>query len=198
MTPQPLAARSRKSRRELDPREEPPQNHASKSACEAVAVYALSSAGARNVLAGTRGNYVHGGKFRRLVDAPRLMAFLARRTVDAGFPSGAGFSTASALRSLSGHDAAGRRHCRRSAREDASRQLRPPPVSSANSNGVHQYPISAHSWGSIVSGRLAGRCPTLIDRLVLVGAITWRQPQRRIPTPAAAWRLISLKDSGER
>jgi pimeloyl-ACP methyl ester carboxylesterase len=62
---------------------------------------------------------------------------------------------------------------------------------------VPRVSLLAHSWGTIVSGAFAGRCPELIDRLVFFGPIARRVPngeRRRL----AAWRLISLQDQWER
>jgi pimeloyl-ACP methyl ester carboxylesterase len=63
----------------------------------------------------------------------------------------------------------------------------------------HGSPISliAHSWGTVVSGLFAGRCPDLIDRLVFFGPITWR-PRGKDPVRLPAWRLISLRDQWDR
>jgi len=55
----------------------------------------------------------------------------------------------------------------------------------------------AHSWGTIVVGAFAGRCPELVDRLVFFGPIAWRAPhdeRQRLP----GWRLISLQEQWER
>ena len=60
-------------------------------------------------------------------------------------------------------------------------------------------PVSliAHSWGSMVAGALAGRCPELVDRLVLFGPIARREPSApRLALPA--WRLISVQDQWAR
>src|SRR5437899_5610795 len=81
--------------------------------------------------------------------------------------------------------------------EDASRQLEAAVRHIRERHGVTNISIIAHSWGSIVSGRLAGRCPELIDRLVLFGAGGWR-PRGADPDGLPGWRLISLKDQWER
>jgi pimeloyl-ACP methyl ester carboxylesterase len=66
--------------------------------------------------------------------------------------------------------------------------------------GYHDVPcvsLLAHSWGTIVSGEFAGRCPELVGRLVFFGPIAQREPtgeRQRLP----AWRPISLKDQWER
>jgi len=57
--------------------------------------------------------------------------------------------------------------------------------------------LIAHSWGSMVAGHLAGRCPDLVDRLVLFGPIARRAPKGE-RTNLPAWRLISLKDQWDR
>jgi pimeloyl-ACP methyl ester carboxylesterase len=57
--------------------------------------------------------------------------------------------------------------------------------------------LVAHSWGTIVAGALAGRCPELVDRLVFFGPIARRASAgERVRLPA--WRLISLADQWER
>jgi len=57
--------------------------------------------------------------------------------------------------------------------------------------------IIAHSWGTIATGLLAGRCPELIERLVFFAPIAWRQKQVE-PQIYPAWRLVSLKDQWDR
>jgi pimeloyl-ACP methyl ester carboxylesterase len=62
---------------------------------------------------------------------------------------------------------------------------------------VPRVSLVAHSWGTIVGGVFAGRCPDLVDRVVFFGPIARRAPEaeaQRLP----AWRLISLKDQWER
>ena len=49
-------------------------------------------------------------------------------------------------------------------------------VSITRSSG---FRIIAHSWGTIVAGRFAARCPSLVDRLVLFGAIARRNGELR-------------------
>ena len=64
-------------------------------------------------------------------------------------------------------------------------------------NEKRRVSLIAHSWGTIVAGEVAGRCPDLVDRLVYFGPIARREPQgqrQRLP----GWRLISLKDQWER
>ena len=81
--------------------------------------------------------------------------------------------------------------------EDASRQLEAAIRHILTDQDLDRISLVAHSWGSIVAGRLAGRAPELVDRLVLFGPIARREPQgERIRLPA--WRLISLQDQWNR
>jgi pimeloyl-ACP methyl ester carboxylesterase len=64
-------------------------------------------------------------------------------------------------------------------------------------HGVPRISIIAHSWGTIVTGRFAGRCPALVDRLVFFGPITWRE-NKAAPQAFPAWRLVSVKDQWDR
>ncbi len=57
--------------------------------------------------------------------------------------------------------------------------------------------LIAHSWGTIVAGRFAGRCPELVERLAFFGPVTWR-PRRADPRRFPAWRLVSLQDQWDR
>jgi pimeloyl-ACP methyl ester carboxylesterase len=64
-------------------------------------------------------------------------------------------------------------------------------------HGVASVSLIAHSWGCIVAGRFAARCPRLVDRMVWFGPIAQRSPQaERVRLPA--WRLISLRDQWDR
>jgi pimeloyl-ACP methyl ester carboxylesterase len=49
----------------------------------------------------------------------------------------------------------------------------------------------------MVSGRFAGLCPELVDRLVFFGPIVQR-PRRSDPAQLPGWRLISVKDQWDR
>jgi pimeloyl-ACP methyl ester carboxylesterase len=62
---------------------------------------------------------------------------------------------------------------------------------------VRNISIIAHSWGTIATGLLAGRCPELIDRLVFFAPIAWRHKQAE-PQIYPAWRLVSLQEQWER
>jgi pimeloyl-ACP methyl ester carboxylesterase len=82
------------------------------------------------------------------------------------------------------------------AAEDASQQLEQAVRSIREHHAIERISIVAHSWGTIVACRFAARCPGLVERLVLFGAIA-----RRSGTEAArypAWRLVSLQDQWDR
>jgi pimeloyl-ACP methyl ester carboxylesterase len=81
--------------------------------------------------------------------------------------------------------------------EDANRQLEQAIDFICAHHNVNRISLIAHSWGSIVSGRFAGRCPELVERLVFFGPIAWRA-RRTDPQRLPAWRLISLKDQWDR
>lgn len=81
--------------------------------------------------------------------------------------------------------------------EDASRQLEQAVRFIRARHPRSRFGIIAHSWGTIVSGLFAGRCPDLLDRLVFFGAIA-RRPPKNEPVRLPAWRLISLKDQWDR
>jgi pimeloyl-ACP methyl ester carboxylesterase len=81
--------------------------------------------------------------------------------------------------------------------EDASRQLEAAVRFIRARHRRGPFAIIAHSWGTIVSGRFAGRCPELVDRLVFFGPIA-RRPRSKDPVRLPGWRLISLKDQWDR
>jgi pimeloyl-ACP methyl ester carboxylesterase len=64
-------------------------------------------------------------------------------------------------------------------------------------HGMPKISIIAHSWGTIATGRFAGRCPDLVERLVFFGPVTWRQKKAESQA-FPAWRLVSLKDQWDR
>ena len=82
--------------------------------------------------------------------------------------------------------------------EDASRQLEQAVRFICQHHAVERISIIAHSWGTIVAGRLAARCPGLIDRLVLFGAIARRGGSAAQDYPAwrraARWRRTAPAD----
>jgi pimeloyl-ACP methyl ester carboxylesterase len=80
---------------------------------------------------------------------------------------------------------------------DCSRQLEAAVRFVAEHNAISRVSLIAHSWGTIVAGEFAGRCPELVDRMVFFGPIAQRTPQgerQRLP----GWRLISLEDQWQR
>ncbi len=79
----------------------------------------------------------------------------------------------------------------------ASRQLEAALRAILAETGAAPVSLIAHSWGSMVAGMVAGRCPDLVDRLVLFGPIARREPsapRERLP----AWRLVSVEDQWAR
>ena len=81
--------------------------------------------------------------------------------------------------------------------EAASRQIERAVHFIRDHHGVPKISIIAHSWGTIATGRFAGSCPDLVERLVFFGPITWRQKKAE-PQSFPAWRLVSLKDQWDR
>jgi pimeloyl-ACP methyl ester carboxylesterase len=80
---------------------------------------------------------------------------------------------------------------------DCSRQLEAAVRFIAGRQDNRPVSLIAHSWGTLVSGECAGRCPGLVDRLVFFGPIARRAPQgerQRLP----GWRPISLQDQWDR
>ncbi len=78
-----------------------------------------------------------------------------------------------------------------------SRQLEQAVRFICRQQGVPRISLVVHSWGSIVAGEFAGRCPELVDRLVFFGPIARRDPpgeRQRLP----GWRPISLQDQWDR
>jgi pimeloyl-ACP methyl ester carboxylesterase len=81
--------------------------------------------------------------------------------------------------------------------EAASRQLEQAVRFICERHGIARLSLIAHSWGCIVAGAFAGRCPRLVDRMVWFGPIARRSPQGdAVSLPA--WRLISLGDQWDR
>ena len=81
--------------------------------------------------------------------------------------------------------------------EDASRQLEAAVRFICTQHGVPNISLIAHSWGTMVCGRFAGRCPELVDRMVFFGPIADR-PRTAEPERLPGWRLITLKNQWDR
>ena len=79
---------------------------------------------------------------------------------------------------------------------ECSRQLERAVRFICDHHGLPRVSLIAHSWGSIVAGELAGRCPELIERLVFFGPIARRDEGER--QRLAGWRFVSLQDQWER
>jgi pimeloyl-ACP methyl ester carboxylesterase len=89
------------------------------------------------------------------------------------------------------------RHAPLGRAESASRQLEAAIRFIGRHHGARRVSLVAHSWGTIVAGNFAGRCPELVDRLVFFGPIAQR-PKSADATQLPAWRLISLADQWNR
>jgi pimeloyl-ACP methyl ester carboxylesterase len=80
---------------------------------------------------------------------------------------------------------------------DASLQLEQAARFICDHHRVSRLSIVAHSWGSIAAGRFAGRCPEIMERLVLFGPIAQRaSASEAVESPA--WRLITIEQQWER
>jgi pimeloyl-ACP methyl ester carboxylesterase len=80
---------------------------------------------------------------------------------------------------------------------ECSRQLEAAVRFICREQGVDRVSLVAHSWGSIVCGEFAGRCPEPVDRMVWFGPIARREPKGERQR-LQGWRLISLKDQWDR
>jgi pimeloyl-ACP methyl ester carboxylesterase len=79
----------------------------------------------------------------------------------------------------------------------ASRQLECAVRFIAAHHDVPRISLIAHSWGSIVAGRFAGRCPELVERMVFFGPLAQRPPRADAPR-LPAWQPISLQYQWDR
>ncbi len=80
--------------------------------------------------------------------------------------------------------------------EDACAQLERAVRFICEQHGTPRISLIAHSWGTLVAGRFATRCPARVDRLVLFGPIARRDGAT--PPRFPAWRLVSLQDQWDR
>jgi len=145
--------------------------------------------------------YVHGGTFPSALSIAHRIDGRAWRDelCDAGFHVwGLDFHGFGGLSDAWPEmDAPADRHPPLGRAEDASRQLEQAVRFICTRHGLSKISLVAHSWGTIVSGCLAARCPELVDRLVFFGPIARRASAgERVRLPA--WRLISLQDQWER
>ncbi len=80
---------------------------------------------------------------------------------------------------------------------NCSRQLEAAVRFICREQGLSRMSLVAHSWGSLVTGEFAGRCPEWVDRIVFFGPIARREPKgERMRLPG--WRAVSLKDQWDR
>ena len=89
------------------------------------------------------------------------------------------------------------RHAALGTAETASHQIEQAVRFISERHSASRVSIIAHSWGTIATGRFAGRCPDLVDRLVFFGPVT-RRPRRGDPIRFPAWRLVSVEDQWKR
>src|SRR5262249_10286076 len=68
--------------------------------------------------------------------------------------------------------------------EDASEQVEAVVRFILDQHGLPSLALIAHSWGSMPAARLAGRCPRLVERMVLFAPIARRPPRRHERPPA--------------
>ena len=80
---------------------------------------------------------------------------------------------------------------------DAGRQLEAAVRFILARHQAERLSLVAHSWGTMVAGHFAGRCPELVDRMVFFGPIARRAPLKD-PPKLSAWRMISLQDQWDR
>jgi pimeloyl-ACP methyl ester carboxylesterase len=80
--------------------------------------------------------------------------------------------------------------------EGASRQLEQAVRFIRGQHAMERISLVAHSWGTLVACRFAARCPSLVGRLVLFGAVARREGAASQDYPA--WRLVSLQDQWRR
>jgi pimeloyl-ACP methyl ester carboxylesterase len=80
---------------------------------------------------------------------------------------------------------------------ECSRQLEAAVRFICDHHALPRLSLIAHSWGTIVAGELAGRCPELIERLVFFAPIARRDAQGERQR-LTGWRFVSLQDQWER
>jgi pimeloyl-ACP methyl ester carboxylesterase len=155
--------------------------------------------------------YVHGGTFPSALSVAHRFDGRSWRDalVEAGFPCWAldfhGFGALSDPYPEMAEPA--ERHAPLGRTESASRQLEAAVRFIAAHHGVPRISLVAHSWGTVVAGNFAGRCPELVERLVFFGPIARREAATQSPGTGSrgtgpqrlpAWRLVSLADQWTR
>ena len=75
--------------------------------------------------------------------------------------------------------------------EDAAPQVRRALEHVVERNGGLPVNVIAHSWGTLVAGRVAAAHPELVKRLVMFGPIAPREGAP-IAAPSQAWRLLTV------
>jgi pimeloyl-ACP methyl ester carboxylesterase len=75
--------------------------------------------------------------------------------------------------------------------EEAAPQMRRALEHIVERNGGAPVSVIAHSWGTLVAGRVAAESPELVKRLVLFGPIAPRTGSE-MAAPREAWRLLTV------
>jgi len=79
--------------------------------------------------------------------------------------------------------------------EEANRQIESAVRFICGFQKTESVSLIAHTAGAIAAGMFASRCPELVNRLIFFAPIGLRQSDKP-PTRYSAWRLISLRISG--
>lgn len=146
--------------------------------------------------------YVHGGTFPSALSiAHRFDGYSWRDALcEAGFDVWGldfhGFGSSDRFPEMDQPPEANPSLCRTA---DAAAQLAAAVPFILAQSGRPRLSLIAHPWGTLPTGRLAGTCPDLVDRLVLFGPIARRTTSAPEPLPAApAWRIVTLADQWSR
>ena len=144
--------------------------------------------------------YVHGATFPSALSiAHRFDGYSWRDALcDAGFDVWGfdfhGYGSADRYSAMNEPPQANPPLCRA---QDASEQLEAVIRFILSRHDLSSLSIISHSWGSMPAGLFAGRYPTMVDRMVLFGAIARRPPRRYEKAPTApAWRIVSGRPMG--
>ncbi|KWV58979.1 hypothetical protein AS156_32860 [Bradyrhizobium macuxiense] len=82
---------------------------------------------------------------------------------------------------------------------DAAAQLEAAVCFILGHQSLEKLSLISHSWGSMPAAKFAGANPALVDRLVLFGPISRREPQGSATAPTfPAWRIVTIEDQWKR
>ena len=145
--------------------------------------------------------YVHGGTFPSALSIAHRFDGRSWRDdlCDSGFHTWGldfhGFGACSDSYPVMAEPAS--RHAPLGRTAEVSRQLEAAVRCILARHAVARLSLIAHSWGCLVAGHFAARCPDLVERIVMFGPIARRAPDGD-PMGLPAWRLISLQDQWDR